>query len=150
MPLSKFFPAILLCSLFAFSACGPMNTEKKTDSNVENSGKTLKGIASSQNNTFYLHAALQGVATPEVGDNIYSIRAVHAGDLSSLSNQAKVSASYWMPDMPAMGKSDAVAAREADGSFAITLFYSMAGRWEVTVTVQDGDKQDNYVFETTL
>lgn len=134
-----------------FSACGPMNTEKKTDAGPANSEQSLKGIASTQNNVFYVHMTQQGASTaasPDVGDNAYLVRIVHASDLSGLSDQAKVTISYWMPDMPAMGKSDATATRQADGSYAVTLFFSMAGRWQITVTMQDGSTQDNYVFET--
>ena len=135
------------------TACGPMNSEKATNADFPHTEKISKNAMSTQNNLFLVHMIPQGqnsTAGLEVGDNNYLIHGVRADNLSSLSDQAKITISYWMPDMPTMGKSDAVAIRQNDGSYEVTLFYSMTGKWEITVTIQDGSKQDNYVFETNL
>ena len=135
------------------TACGPMNTERISDAELGHTEKISKNVMSTQNNIFLVYMTPQGQGTSaglEVGDNTYAIHGVRAADLSSLSDQAKITISYWMPDMPTMGKSDATAIRQNDGSYDVTLFYSMAGKWEITITIQDGTKQDNYVFETNL
>lgn len=142
-----------LISLILVTACGPMNSEKISNAELGHTEKISKNVMNTQNNVFLVYMSPQGQNPPaslEVGDNTYLIHGVHAADLSNFSDQAKITISYWMPDMPTMGKSDATAIRQNDGSYEVTLFYSMSGRWEITLTIQDENKQDNYVFETKL
>lgn len=142
--------------VFILSACGPMNKEKPAASDsgggdTQATPQALKGVKATKENLFLVYLAPQKTeAKPEVGDNVYSIRIVNVSDLKVVSDQAKLTISYWMPEMPAMGKSDATATRQEDGTYAITLFFSMAGKWEMTLTIQDESKKDDYVFETTL
>lgn len=149
--------ALILVSLSAavVSSCGPVNREKKSDSTGGLPSASFGSVNSSKNNAYLVYSTLQASATPgatgdvpQVGDNAFLIRCVHATDLRGPSDQAKVSVTYWMPDMPAMGKSEAAATRQADGTYAVTLFFSMAGKWQMTVNLQDGSDQDEYVFET--
>lgn len=110
----------------------------------------------SKNNLFYAFvapASSSNSSTPALaglGENIYLFRFVSTQDLQLPSPQAKVSIVYRMPDMPQMGEERADAARQADGSFSATLFFSMLGKWQIQIKIQDGMKQDEYNFETIL
>lgn len=147
-------PFVLVLGLLG--ACGPMNKVKTTAYGSNESPSTLAGM-SSVHNTFYVHTSLQPTeestsATPvaQLGDNTYVMRVVRAADLAPLTAAAKVRLSYFMPDMPAMGTSDAIATLQADGSYVFTLFYSMSGLWRSTLTIEDGNLQDDFSFETSL
>lgn len=152
--------AILGAALLV-SSCGPMNGQKKSGGgtagdSVSNPAAGTGATRLSTESRFYVYAGLSGsnsdaaAAAPALGDNTYVMRIAHSNDLHPPSNDAVVRVTYGMPDMPAMGTSEALAARQSDGSFSATLFYSMAGRWRVTVSLRDADSQDEYVFETTL
>ena len=148
MRLSK----IVLILMF-LSACGPMNKEKPAASggNDQVTPQALKGVNATTNNLFLVYTAPQKKDAPaEVGDNIYNLRVLHANDLSGVTDKSKLTVSYWMPEMPAMGKADAEATRQEDGTYNVTLFFSMAGKWQMTLTIQDESKKDDYVFETKL
>ncbi|MGK5086969.1 FixH family protein [Bdellovibrionota bacterium FG-2] len=138
--------------------CGPMNQEKKTDSSNPVIGiqdSTSQSKISSKNNTFLVYTSLQssnGSATTsaEVGDNVYLIRCVHADNLSGVSEQMKIDVTYEMPEMPDMGTDTAAAIRQSDGTYLVSLFFGMSGLWHMTVKLQDGSSQDEYVFETKI
>lgn len=135
------------------TACGPMNKEKPAASggNDQATPQALKGVNATSKSLFYIHTAPQKKDAPlEVGDNVYALRVVNADDLSGISDKSKLTISYWMPEMPAMGKTDAEATRQEDGTYNVTLFFSMAGKWQMTLTIQDESKKDDYVFETKL
>jgi len=140
----------------SFTGCGPVNGEKKISASSSGPSPSLRTVSSSKNEAFLVYSTLQTAsgqgtaAVPQVGDNVFLLRCVHARDLRGVSEQAKVTVTYWMPDMPAMGKSEATATRQAEGTYAVTLFFSMAGKWQMIVSLQDGDSKDEYVFETTI
>lgn len=142
--------------VFILSSCGPMNKEKPAISNngggdTQATPQSLKGVNATKQNLFLVYLAQQkSDAKPEVGDNVYSIRIVNVSNLQSVSDQAKLAISYWMPEMPAMGKTDVNAIKQEDGTYEATLFFSMLGKWQMTLTIQDESKKDDYVFETTL
>ncbi len=149
----------ILGAALVISSCGPMNGQKK--SGGATAGDSVSGPTAgtgatrlSTESRFYVYAGLSSstsdAATPVLGDNTYVMRIAHSSDLHPPSSDAVVRVTYGMPDMPAMGTSEVAAARQSDGSFSVTLFYAMAGRWRVTVSLQDADSQDEYVFETTL
>lgn len=154
--------AILGALALFCSSCGPMNGDKKSDSGtgVGEASQRAAGIGATQlsrASKFYVYAGLSGgssgvstASRAQLGDNAYTFRFAHAQDLSPPSSDATVNVSYFMPSMPSMGTSDAAATRQPDGSFAATLFFSMAGKWQVMVKFQDGSAQDEYVFEASL
>lgn len=151
---------VILAVALAMASCGPMNGQKKSGDatagdSASNPAAATGATRLSTESRFYVYAALSSAtgaatpATPALGDNTYVVRIAHSSDLHPLSNDAVVRLTYEMPDMPAMGTSEATVARQPDGSFSATLFYSMSGRWRVTVKLQDAGSQDEYVFETT-
>ncbi len=150
--------AIVIVPLAAIllSACGPMNGERKAGPATGTSGSSLNSVNISKNRAFFVYSTLQSSTgpsasdAPQVGNNVFLLRCVHATDLRSPSEQATLRVTYWMPDHPAMGTSDAVASRQTDGTYRVTLFFSMPGRWQMTVGLTDGSTQDEYVFEATL
>lgn len=152
------FSAIFLSA--ASLSCGPMNRAKKGES-TSGTATSLQGVNSSKQNLFLVYAALKSVSpageshstisrSPELGDNLFLIRFVHTADLRSVSDKAQLSVTYGMPDMPAMGTDVVTATREADGTFKVTLFFSMSGRWQMMINLQDGDAKDEYSFETDV
>ena len=152
-----FVPAVICVPLIigfaGLSACGPMNTKKE---DTQGQTATLKGVNASKNGSFLVYSGVQPAAgpaktgSPQVGDNVFVFRSVRASDLTALSDQAKITVTYWMPDMPDMGKEDAAGARQPDGTFQAALFFGMAGRWEMTVKLEDGALRDEYVFEAKI
>jgi len=134
--------SLLLVTLFL--ACGPMNEKPKDTPNKLND---FSGAVVTQNKLFYFYASNTSAATPQVGDNSYLFRLVSTKDLQPLTSQSKIAITYWMPDMPDMGKTDIVASQQEDKSYKATLFFSTSGRWEITVKVQDTNVEDAYVFE---
>ena len=75
---------------------------------------------------------------------------MRALDLKAPSGAAKISVSYWMPDMPDMGRSEEVALLQNDHSFSTTLFFSMSGRRQITLKITDGDDSDEYTFDLSV
>jgi len=147
--------SLVISTVFVFSACGQMNKEKPPvtggGENTQATPQPIKGVNATKNNLFLVYVALQKSETkPVVGDNIYNIRVQNVSDLGPISERGKLTVSYWMPEMPGMGKFDALTTRNQDGTYAVTLFFSMAGKWEVTITIQDEIKKDDYVFGTIL
>ena len=122
---------------FLFFGCGPVNSKPESTNNTSNNSS--KGtelpvsdsgdVRFTKNRAFYIFVAPKAGknSKKEMGDNDYIFRIAQAKDLASLSSDASVTISYWMPEMPAMGKSDATATRQSDGSFLATLFISMQG-----------------------
>jgi hypothetical protein len=154
------FTALALVFAIALTDCGPVNSEQKT-SNPNNLLLPVSAGATqvSQKKYFYVYVTRKNSEnrTPnsssrsskiEVGDNEYLIRFAHCEDLQAPSNNATIDVTYWMPDMPDMGKSEVASIQQSDGSFLVTLFFSMPGRWEMTLKIKNGSIQDAYVFET--
>ncbi len=150
------FSAVFLGLLLG---CGPMNSPKKINSDDQNKKKsspTASGATRvSKNNQFYVYATpvnpsasnIPSSTRLEIGENTYLFRFSHCEDLKNPSDQATLKITYWMPEMPDMGKSDGVAVRQTDGSYTSTLFFGMPGHWEITLKMQDGNIQDDYVFD---
>ena len=128
----------------AFS-CGPMN---KPPSSVEKSVLGSVGSNNSKNNLFSI--ITKNSAPIDFGENTFFIRCFHASDLQSAAPESKIKISYWMPAMPEMGKEEVEATRLPDGRFQATLFFSMAGTWEITLNVTEDSLQDEYVFEVSF
>lgn len=154
--------SIIVTAVFAsiaiLASCGPVNTEPKPSNLNDSSGPVASGATKiSKGSHFYVYTARKGSGNllsnssdGEVGDNEYVVRFAHCEDLQFPSNDATINVTYWMPDMPDMGKSEAAGIRQPDGSFLITLFYSMPGRWEITLKIKNGSMQDEHVFETKI
>lgn len=135
---------------FFMTSCGPMN--KNPQNFVSNSSPSLgagDNTNLSKDTKFYIHTSLS-TSTPVLGDNHVQIRSVYANTLEPLSDKAKMSVVYRMPEMPQMGDSQDKAMLQSDGSFLITLFLSMAGRWQIIFKVEDGPIQDEYIYEVNL
>ncbi len=148
------FGFILISAILTVGSCGPMN--KVGESSEKRVVGTVGSSSSSKNNLFYVFTSpidpsSLAYTSPKRGDNLYLIRFVHAPDLHTPSSNAQVShITYWMPAMPEMGKEETQGVRQEDGSFRATLFFSMRGRWEVTLKIKDGEIEDEYVFETEI
>ena len=145
------------CGVLLFlTSCGPMNNAPKQDVGNNPPAKLIGNTNISKNSQFYVSALLIGVpgtAAPKVaqlGDNSYRVRFVHSEDLQPPATNAKVTFVYWMPDMPDMGTTTEPGVRGDDGSYTAKLFFGMAGKWQVTVTMEDGSVKDQHVFETQL
>ncbi len=146
---------ILALFLFLIWGCGPMNSKPQT--NLDSSGLPSAPLSTgstriSKNNHFYVYAALSssGASSLDVGENTYLIRFAHCEDLQNPSSQAMLSVTYGMPEMPEMPYEEVIATRQENGSYAAILFFSMTGRWEVTLKIQDGSTRDEYAFEVKL
>ncbi len=144
----RLYLTFMLGLLLGISSCGPMNDPPTANPNdvsrllSENSPAQI-----SQKNQFLIFVS--GPSKKQLRDNPYFIRLVYA-DLRSLSSEAKLTIHYWMPDMLGMGKSQAVASRKADGSFTSTLSFSMEGIWEISIHIQDGSIEDEYIFQESI
>ncbi len=134
--------------VLAFTGCGPMNTQPKSIGAQSN--QTAEASKLSKNSLFYAYLSQTNGNSAALGDNEYSTRLVYSKNLSNLSQNAKVTFSYSMPAMPDMGKSEAQGIRQSDGSYIATLFYSMSGRWEVILKIEDNEIQDEYQFDVAL
>ena len=149
MQLSKItkYLAIPFLSLI-FIGCGPMNTQPKNTKIQTNQSSESSKL--SKNNQFYTYLVKTNGSAAALGDNEYSSRLVYSKDLKNLSPNAKVTFSYSMPAMPDMGKFEAPGILQIDGSYKVTLFYSMAGDWEIILKIEDNATQDEYQFDVTL
>ncbi len=154
MHLSKSLFGTLICLTLLMSGCGPMNTETKSDTvQTGTLGQTSGPAKVTANDKYYVSMNLvdaNGVTSnPREGENTLVIRSVHAADLHPLASNTKLAILYEMPDMPGMETEDE-AILQADGSFLVTVVFSMKGIWKVTLTIKDGDLQDEYIFETNI
>jgi len=139
---------ILSAMTILFVGCGPMNTQpKNSEAPVTQQGDLSKPTTKNQ---FFVYLSLKNGGATALGDNEYTARFVFSKDLKNLSENAKVTFTSYMPAMPDMGKTDVQATRQADGSYSATLFYSMGGRWETTVKIEDNEFNDEYVFSAAL
>ena len=143
---------ILILLLGAVVSCGPMNTPPKDGSNPGVNNITADGnLKSTKAGGFYpLIGLAGGTQRPILGENKYSLRFVCAQDLHQPSTDTKVTFSYWMPEMPSMGKFTETATLQPDGSYLTTLFFSMAGKWEITVRIEEKSGTDEYVFNASI
>ncbi|MBI2521873.1 MAG: FixH family protein [Bdellovibrio sp.] len=157
MQLSKdLFIAIFSLSLI-ISSCGPMNKEVKDELIQTGSLGQASGPAKvTTNEKYYVSMILadeNGVTlTRKPKDNeklLLIIRSVHAQDLHPLASETKLSILYEMPSMPGM-EVEEEATLQADGSYRVSILFSMGGIWKVTLTIKDGDKKDEYSFETEI
>lgn len=86
----------------------------------------------------------------KVGDNDILIRLTKTdGDRGVIGKDAVVTLMYWMPAMPGMGKMTATSMRMGDQYHGKAAF-SMAGKWEVVVTVVEGEVRDVLSFDVGL
>jgi len=149
--LLKFFQTktVLISLIFIsgvlISSCGPMN---KLPSSDEKPVLGSIGATTSKNNLFSV--LTKNSAALDMGDNTFFIRCFRTSDLTSVSSDSKINVSYWMPSMPEMGKDEVEATLLPDGRFQATLFFSMAGTWEITLKITEGSLQDEYVFEVSF
>ena len=146
----------LLITLFAFSlisACGPMNKKLPASENgPQASMGTFGDPGVSKNKTYYMRPQLATASNTGavLGDNTFIIEIAATQGLKTPSNEATVTITYEMPAMPEMGSSSEIAARQPDGTYTVTAFLSMAGKWLVTVKITDGTTQDDYVFQVSF
>ena len=147
MRLQHLIQLVLAMSLSSLLiSCGNINEEPlpgEGDQTTQNSKIT-------KNNEFYVYFASVNNAKPELGDNAYVARFVRAKDLKPLSADAKVTFTCEMPQMPEMGTTEVAGQRQADGSYNVSLFYSMGGRWQITIKIEDGASTDVYTHEVAL
>lgn len=127
-------------------ACGPMNRLPSTAS-MEPSLNSSQGVQPSKNQAFYVFVS--SVGSLALGENQYFIRFVHR-DLRPPSSLAKIKITYWMSDMPEMGKVEDMALVQPDGSYMAVVSYAMPGRWEVELKLEDGTLQDEFVFNVQV
>lgn len=137
--------SIISCGI----SCGPMNKKPENLNNTPLSFGTGENTNLSKNAKFYIYTSLS-TSAPVLGDNIVKIRSVYANTLEALSDKASITVTYRMPEMPKMGDSQDKATLQSDGSFLVTLFLSMAGRWQIIFKIEDGPIQDEYIFEVIL
>ncbi|MBI2608768.1 MAG: FixH family protein [Deltaproteobacteria bacterium] len=119
------------------------------DSDTSSFVKPGEGKNLSKNAQFYIYNSLFH-SKPILGDNEITMRFVYANTLVSLSDKAKITVIYSMPEMPQMGEEKENATLQSDGTFLTTLFFSMAGRWHIILKIEDDSVQDEYAFEITL
>ncbi len=124
-------------------------TFEALDSNTSPFVKPGESKNLSKNAQFYIYTSLSH-SQPVLGDNEVTMRFVYANTLLSLSNKAKTTVVYSMPEMPQMGEVEENATLQPDGTFLATLFFSMAGRWHIVLKIEDGSVQDEYAFEIDL
>ena len=150
------------CLGFLLTQCSPMNEAPPKEALLDSGGgngasKTvsLGGAQLTKNNRFIAYvsavdAALSTVLKPTVGDTPYLIRFVASGDLRPPTADSRVSVTYWMPDMPDMGKTDAVATRKDDGSFQTSVFFGMPGRWQLDIKFKNDTTEDDQTIEVKI
>ena len=146
---NRFF-IFLMMSFFFLMSCGPMNAPPK------NSPDGSLGVTQiSKNSQFMVHVSLnstsgESTSSPSLGENNYLFHLVYARNFSACSSDARLSVTYWMPEMLEMGKSEEAITLQPDGSYTTTLFFSMSGRWQVTISIKDNNVEDEYTFETDV
>lgn len=123
-------------------SCGAINSPPGPQ---QSTGDRL-GQKTSKNDLFLVHLYINENRTPILGDNAYQARIVSAGTLEPLPSSAKVTFVIQMPEMPSMGEEQIVAVRTPNGTYEASLFYGMAGRWQITLLIEDGTLKDNYDF----
>lgn len=140
---------VLIVLSILLTSCGPVN-KKENVKQQDYSGSINKNIYISKKEIFYVYKELQYVKEPELGDNTYLFRVINASDLTTLTEHAKIKVMYWMPTMPAMPGGEDFAILNEDGTYQVNIEFSMNGRWEINVTIEDGDKRDLSVFDINM
>ncbi|MEK6704175.1 MAG: FixH family protein [Bdellovibrionota bacterium] len=156
-----------LFGILASSACGPMNSPKKSlDVKAPNELGQLAGEVGatrvSKGKKFYVYSEISGSSKAQAGaeassckayayyDEVVKVKFASTGDLGAPSSVANVSVNYWMPKMPEMGVESGAVSRQPDGTFSVGVIFSMPGLWEIIIKIQDGDLQDEYTFEVDV
>ncbi|HBQ21370.1 MAG: hypothetical protein A2Z91_06580 [Deltaproteobacteria bacterium GWA2_38_16] len=133
----------------SFMGCGPMN--KKPEDSSANSPSSLgsSGLTRfSKDNQFLVY--VESASKPTWGENIYRFRFKYSKNLAKTSAQT-ITVQYDMPTMPSMGTSEEIATyNPEDDFFTTTLFFTMSGRWQITLKLEDGALQDEYTFEISF
>ena len=125
------FSALIFLTLL-ISGCGPINKKVEDDTiqtgNLAQAGGPAKVTT---NEKYYVSMNLVDAnnvtRNPREGENTLLIRSVHANDLHPLASNTKLTVLYEMPEMPGMEMEDE-AKLQSDGSYSVTLVFSMPGR----------------------
>jgi hypothetical protein len=123
------------------------DTECNSDLLTEKAAVGTNGtgmLGFSKKHSFIVRSLMK--APPQLGENLFSIRIVHAADLSALKTGSVKVTYLRLGSHNNMPPFQGAVLAQTDGSYSFDLTLKKYGEYKVTIDISEGASEDEHVF----